>query len=168
MITVSGKALGSRRPLFADWSVPFPPDLKSDGDSLTLRELIARIVAAEVEKFNARQVESQTLRALTEKQIATLRAWVEQGARWQNHWSLLPPRRPDLPAVKDRLWPRNAIDHFVLARLEKAGLRPSPEGTMMALPYPILRRLSSRCTGRRAATLFCDTLLDLSGFPHIE
>ena len=91
MITVSGKALGSRRPLFADWSVPFPPDLKSDGDSITLRELIARIVVAEVESFNARQVENQTLRALTEKQIADAAAEgkVDMGGR--DH----PPQKVD-------------------------------------------------------------------------
>ncbi len=83
MITVSGKALGSRRPLFADWSVPFPPDLNSEGDRLTLRELIARVVAAEVEKFNARQIENQTFRALTERQIAdaAARGKVDMGGR---------------------------------------------------------------------------------------
>lgn len=91
MITVSGKALGSRRPLFADWSVPFPPDLKGDGDNLTLRDLIARIVRAEVEKFNARQIENQTLRALTEKQIADAAAKgkVDMGGR--DH----PPQKVD-------------------------------------------------------------------------
>jgi hypothetical protein len=83
MLTVSGKALGSRKPLFADWSVPFPPDLQDGGDNLTLRELIARIVAAEVEKFNARQIENQTFRALTEKQIADAAAKgkVDMGGR---------------------------------------------------------------------------------------
>jgi hypothetical protein len=83
MITVSGKALGSRKPLFADWSVPFPPDLKSDGDNLTLRELIARIVVAEVQKFNARQIEKQTFQALTERQIqeGAAKGKVDMGGR---------------------------------------------------------------------------------------
>jgi hypothetical protein len=91
MITVSGKALGSRKPLFADWSVPFPPDLKSDGDSLTLRELIARIVVAEVQKFNARQIEKQTFHALTEKQIqeGAAKGKVDMGGR--EH----PPQKAD-------------------------------------------------------------------------
>lgn len=70
MITVSGKAVGARRPLFADWSVPFPPDLKSDGDRITLRDLISRVVRTEVEKFNTRQVQNQSLRVLSAKQIA--------------------------------------------------------------------------------------------------
>ena len=43
------------------------------------------------------------------------------------HWSFQPPRRPSTPAVKKVGWPRNAIDQFVLARLEKEGLAPAPE-----------------------------------------
>src|SRR5262245_5446633 len=83
MITVSGKALGSRRPLFADWSVPSPPALKHGGHNHTLRQLTPRTVVAEAEKFNARQIENQTFRALTEKQIADAAAKgkVDMGGR---------------------------------------------------------------------------------------
>src|SRR5690242_20604840 len=38
---------------------------------------------------------------LSEQEIDTLRTWVAQGARWEKHWSFLPPARPALPAVKD-------------------------------------------------------------------
>jgi hypothetical protein len=69
MLTISGKALGRKKPLFADWSIPFPPDL-GDGGSLTLRDLIDRIVRAEVAAFAQRQQERQLFRALTETQIA--------------------------------------------------------------------------------------------------
>lgn len=91
MLTITGKALGSRKPLFADWSVPFPPDLREGGDNLTLRDLIARVVRAEVQKFNARQIENQTFRALTEKQIQTAAAKgkVDMGGR--DH----PPQKVD-------------------------------------------------------------------------
>ncbi|HEY7310349.1 MAG TPA: hypothetical protein VH643_13375 [Gemmataceae bacterium] len=68
MLTISGKALGRKKPLFADWSIPFPPDL-ADGGSLTLRDLIGRVVRVEVEAFKKRQQERQLFRALTEKQI---------------------------------------------------------------------------------------------------
>ena len=44
-----------------------------------------------------------------------------------NHWSFVPPTRPGLPSVKDPSWPRNAIDRFILDRLEAEGLKPSPE-----------------------------------------
>ena len=59
------------------------------------------------------------------------------------HWSFRPPRRPALPAVKNAGWPRNPIDHFVLARLEKEGLSPSPEADRATL----IRRLSLDLTG---------------------
>jgi hypothetical protein len=52
------------------------------------------------------------------------------------HWSFRPVRRPAVPAVRDRAWVRTPIDAFVLARLEKAGLKPSPP----ADKYTLLRR----------------------------
>src|SRR5580692_2522928 len=64
---------------------------------------------------------------LSDGEIATLRDWVAQGARWQKHWAFIPPVRPAQPAVKNAAWVRNPIDAFVLARLEREGLLPSPE-----------------------------------------
>ena len=75
---------------------------------------------------------------LNSEQIGLLRAWIDQGADWpdnasvsagdkRNHWAFKPPVRPPLPQVKYRKWVRNPIDHFILARLEKEGLKPSPE-----------------------------------------
>src|SRR4051812_41646808 len=49
-----------------------------------------------------------------------IKRWIEQGAQWEKHWSLIAPIRPSTPAVKDAEWVRNAIDAFVLARLEQA------------------------------------------------
>jgi hypothetical protein len=74
MITITGKTLGKKKPLFADWSIPFPPDLREGGDRLTLRDLISRIVRSEVAAFRQRQEDRKLLRALTESQI-------EQGAK---------------------------------------------------------------------------------------
>src|SRR6266478_1220074 len=64
--------------------------------------------------------------ALTAREVEIIRRWVEQGAVWQQHWSFIPPKRPALPEVKDASWARNAIDAFVLQRLEQEGLKPSP------------------------------------------
>ncbi len=80
---------------------------------------------------------------LTEDEIRLLTKWIEEGARWQAHWSLIPPKRPALPHVKLSSWPRNAIDHFVLARLEREGLDPSPEADRVTLA----RRVSLDLTG---------------------
>ena len=71
-----------------------------------------------------------------EKEI--LKRWIAQGAPWENHWALIKPERPGLPAVKNEKWVRNPIDRFVLARLEAAGLAPAPEADRRALA----RRLS--------------------------
>ncbi len=77
---------------------------------------------------------------LTAEQIELLRRWIEQGAKWQPHWSFIPPARPPLPAVQDASWSRNPIDRFVLARLEQEGLTPSPE----ARPATLIRRADAR------------------------
>ncbi len=82
-------------------------------------------------------------------QIGLLRAWIDQGAAWpdaapghgkdwRNHWAFKPPVRLKIPQVKKAGWPRNAVDAFILARLEKENLKPSPEADAVTL----LRRLS--------------------------
>ncbi|HEX2476926.1 MAG TPA: hypothetical protein VHK01_19390 [Lacipirellulaceae bacterium] len=68
-LTISGKAIGARRPLFADWSVPLPPDW-GDAGGQTLRDLIGCVVRSEVRAFRERQSERQVLRALTAREIA--------------------------------------------------------------------------------------------------
>jgi hypothetical protein len=89
MLTISGKALGRKKPLFADWSIPFPPDVGDGG--LTLRDLIARVVRAEVEAFCKRQQERQLFRALTARQIeeGAAKGKVEMGG------SEVPPQKVD-------------------------------------------------------------------------
>ncbi|MGV3722016.1 MAG: DUF1553 domain-containing protein, partial [Actinomycetota bacterium] len=84
-----------------------------------------------------------TKKHLTPQQIATLKAWVAQGANYQSHWSYIAPQRPALPAVKNQKWVRNPIDNFVLAKLEQVGLKPAPEADRRTLA----RRLSLDLTG---------------------
>ncbi len=92
---------------------------------------------------------------LTEKEVATVRAWIEQGAKWQSHWSFTAPVRPSMPAVKNQSWVRNPIDSFVLARLEKENLAPSKEADRARL----LRRLSFDLTGLPPTTAELDAFL---------
>src|SRR5205807_5531105 len=72
-----------------------------------------------------------------------LRAWVDQGAKWEEHWAYVKPRRPPLPEVQRKAWARNGIDYFVLARLEKEGLVPSAEADKATL----IRRVTLDLTG---------------------
>ena len=94
-------------------------------------------------------------RKLTENQIELIRLWIDQGAKWDTHWAYTPPRRPSLPAVKNKGWARNPIDTFILSRLEREGLKPSPE----ADPPTLLRRLSFDLTGLPPSTTELDDFL---------
>jgi Protein of unknown function (DUF1553)/Protein of unknown function (DUF1549)/Planctomycete cytochrome C len=71
-----------------------------------------------------------------EKQV--LKRWIADGAGYTAHWSFVAPRPASLPEVRQTEWPRNAIDAFVLARLEREGLTPSPRADRSTL----IRRLS--------------------------
>ena len=64
-------------------------------------------------------------KTLTAQQIKSLNRWIKDGAEWQEHWAFVPPTHPKPPKVKKQGWVRNAIDNFILARLEAEGLRPS-------------------------------------------
>lgn len=76
-------------------------------------------------------------------QMETLRKWIEQGAKFAGHWSLIPPTKPELPDVSQPDWARSPIDAFILARLDELGLAPSPEATREQL----LRRVTLDLTG---------------------
>ncbi len=80
---------------------------------------------------------------LTPAEREILKRWIEQGAAYQQHWSFISPSRSARPRVRDAAWPRNDVDHFILARLEADGLRPSPEADRTTL----IRRLSFDLTG---------------------
>ncbi|MGL4552582.1 MAG: hypothetical protein ACRC33_15525 [Gemmataceae bacterium] len=82
MLTISGKALGKKKPLFDDFSIPFPPDL-GDGGSTTLRDLISRVVRGEVEAFKTRQEERKLVKALSASDIAkgAVRGKIDMGGR---------------------------------------------------------------------------------------
>ena len=88
-------------------------------------ELVNRVTAAD-DAMRMPPVSSG--KSLTPAEIALLTEWVRQGAAFQTHWAFVPPVRPVLPAVRDRAWPRNPIDAFVLARLEREGLTLRDEG----------------------------------------
>jgi hypothetical protein len=82
-------------------------------------------------------------KVLTARQKGLIKRWIEQGMDWEPHWSFVPVTKPELPKVSDTAWVRNPIDAFVLARLEKDGLKPSAEADKVTL----IRRLSLDLTG---------------------
>jgi hypothetical protein len=103
-------------------------------------ELIARIFLDDPDEV---MPPPKTKRFLTKEQKETLYQWIAEGAEFASHWAYDKPLRPALPEVKDKKWPRNEIDHFILAKLDIAALRPTEEADRLAL----VRRLSLDLTG---------------------
>ncbi|MDA0874292.1 MAG: DUF1553 domain-containing protein, partial [Bacteroidetes bacterium] len=81
--------------------------------------------------------------SLSTEEKAILIRWIEQGADYEEHWAFSPPTRPALPTIDDEEWPRDNLDRFVLARLERAGLQPSEPASREAW----IRRASFDLTG---------------------
>ena len=82
-------------------------------------------------------------RRLSDEQKTLLRRWIDEGANYSAHWAFVAPKRPTVPEVKKKEWVRNPIDAFVLSRLEREGLTPSPEADRVTL----IRRLCNDLIG---------------------
>jgi mono/diheme cytochrome c family protein len=93
---------------------------------------------------------------LTDREIHLIRRWIEQGAPWERHWSFIPPKRPPLPEVREKIWVRNPIDAFVLERLEREGLPHSPEADRRTL----IRRVTLDLTGLPPTSAEVQTFLN--------
>ncbi len=87
-------------------------------------------------------------------EIGILKAWIDQGAVWpdsasvadakiEKHWAYVKPNRPVVAKASNPNWVRNPIDNFVIARLDKEGLKPSAEASQETL----LRRVTLDLTG---------------------
>ncbi len=113
--------------------------------SLRNSELFHRIISEDPE-YQMPSKESNL--TLSPREKAILIKWIEDGAEYKKHWAFITPEKPELPKVKDKTWPKNPIDQFVLSKLESEGISPSPEADKETL----LRRLS----------------LDLIGLPPSE
>ncbi|MGE4002364.1 MAG: DUF1549 domain-containing protein, partial [Planctomycetaceae bacterium] len=132
----------------------------------TQSELIQRVIS---ENDDRMPPEGERL---TATQVETLRQWIDAGAPWPDsfdqprHWSYLKPIRPPLPATADDDWGRNAIDAYVLARLEAESprLTPSPQ----AEPATLLRRVSLDLIGLPPSVDEIDAFLNDPSPVHYE
>ena len=75
---------------------------------------------------------------LSDADKTVLSKWIKAGAPYQQHWAFVPATKRALPPVKDGAWPRNEIDHFILAALEERGMQPSPQASR----HSLVRRIS--------------------------
>jgi hypothetical protein len=102
--------------------------------------LIQRITAPDGKRMPPRKSKL----ALAKSEIETLRRWVAEGAEYRPHWAFVPlPESPSVPQISNLHWPNSAIDNFVLARLDREGLRPSPPASRATW----LRRVTFDLTG---------------------
>jgi len=83
------------------------------------------------------------LGALSENEIALIKKWIQQGAKYEKHWAFMSPQKKSLPKIKNAEWTKNEIDFFVASALEKIGIEPNEEADKERL----LKRLSLDITG---------------------
>jgi Protein of unknown function (DUF1553)/Protein of unknown function (DUF1549)/Planctomycete cytochrome C len=103
--------------------------------------LIYQRLTTEDEDEHMPPVDSE--KQFSSEEVDLVRRWIEQGAKWQQHWAWVTPQRPQLPQLEDAKWPSNPIDHFVQARLEKEQLAHSPPASKATL----IRRVTFDLTG---------------------
>ena len=103
-------------------------------------ELVRRILTTDEDDM---MPPTESHKVLTAPQKQILKQWISDGAKYEAHWSLIAPARAVLPKVRNRRWVKNPIDNFILARLEKEGLKPAPEADRRTLA----RRVSLDLTG---------------------
>jgi len=123
-----------KRPGRPDAIVPGHPDRS---------ELIKRIESHDPHYLMPQNPQGEA-KPMSAGEIAILKEWIREGAVYRPHWAFEAPKRPPVPPAKSHTdWPRNPIDNFVLAKLDKAGLQPSPEADKATL----IRRVTLDLTG---------------------
>lgn len=96
------------------------------------------------------------LGALSENEIALIKKWIQQGAKYEKHWAFIPPQKKQLPKIKSSDWAKNEIDFFIAASLEQIGLSPNEEADKERL----LKRLSLDITGLPPSISLMDQFLN--------
>jgi hypothetical protein len=99
-------------------------------------ELVRRISTRDIDDA---MPPAKSGKKLSQSQVATLRTWIQQGAKWEGHWAFEKPVLPAVPQVRGaKSEAGHPIDAFVRARLKVVKLKPSPEADR----HTLIRRLS--------------------------
>lgn len=98
---------------------------------------------------------NSNLKRLTPHEVALVKKWIEQGAKFEKHWAFVPPKSSPVPEVKDKAWCKNPIDNFILAKQEQYGLQHNPEADKERL----LKRVSFDLTGLPPGLALMDKFL---------
>ena len=106
-------------------------------------ELVKRIQSKDPHYLMPQTVQGEA-KPMSADEIAILKEWIRQGAVYRPHWAFEAPSRPPVPHLNNNAaWAKNPIDNFILAKLEKEGLQPSPEADKATL----IRRVALDLTG---------------------
>lgn len=103
-------------------------------------QLVARLVTEDQHEV---MPPPEIKKPITAAETAILKQWIQEGAQYEAHWSLIKPQRPALPNVQNTLWVKTPIDHFVLSKIESMGLQPGKPADASTL----LRRIYLDITG---------------------
>jgi hypothetical protein len=129
----------------AEWAMrkrPHHPDAIVPGHP-EKSELVKRIESTDPHYLMPQTARGEA-KPMSAGEIATLREWIREGAAYRPHWAFDVPLRPPVPMPQTgAAWVKTPIDNFILAKLENAGLQPSPEAEKAAL----IRRVTLDLTG---------------------
>jgi len=95
------------------------------------------------------------LGALNDHEVALIKKWIEQGAKYERHWAFTAPQKSPLPQVDDKKWVKNELDNFILHKMEEKGLKPNEEADKERL----LKRVSEDLTGLPPSLQMMDDFL---------
>jgi len=128
----------------AEWAMrkrPHHPDAIVPGHP-ERSELVKRIESKDPHYLMPQAAEGEA-KPMNSGDIAILKEWIGEGAVYRPHWAFEVPQRPPVPTPRIAGWVHTPIDNFVLAKLEQAGLQPSPEADRATL----IRRVTLDLTG---------------------
>ncbi|HEY2583420.1 MAG TPA: PSD1 and planctomycete cytochrome C domain-containing protein [Mucilaginibacter sp.] len=98
---------------------------------------------------------NSNLKRLTPHEVSLIEKWIKQGAKFEKHWAFVSPKSWPVPEVKDKTWPKNEIDNFILHKQEQYGIAPNPEADKERL----LKRVSLDLTGLPPSLEMMDSFL---------
>lgn len=105
-------------------------------------ELIRRLETTDADE---KMPPADSHREVSAEEVAVLKRWVQEGAKYEPHWSLVPPVKAEVPEIPGA-WKAaavNEIDAFIAAKADSAGLEPAASAT----PAQRLRRVYLGLTG---------------------
>lgn len=121
----------------ADLRLDLPPESSDDNWAIAAGDREESLAWERINDSDDPMPPVKSHKVLSAKEIDILGRWIDQGAPYLTHWAYAPIEQREAPAVSDDGWSRGKIDKFVLDKMQRQRLKPSPQ----AAPAKLLRRL---------------------------